>query len=376
MSVFDFEGQQSGYLRALHPAVARFSAAIDAYPAGFSGNPLNLLFLEDAVPIQSPRDYLRQLDAPPLVDERRQYVLGGYPSWPFPVLSLRERPDPWLVSRRLFERFDEAAQILPTQRDTGRIIESKVRQCRPDIVVVIIVDGLSYYDLPGDTDAEPCLVDGVSITEFGYRQVVGSPEISRRLFAMDYKRQIGYTYFSPDPETLASDILSQFSSSQIVKVRAFDEILEHLGEEHLGKGYVQISMPGLDQLCHAHRDRPPREHYLRETMRRFERLVDCLAKQKRRLLAIMTADHGILWREAIEDKVEIVGDILPEDSRHPRYLEGHFLRDYGRCRTGFGKNYTLLRAPCLTRNLRGNEWGVHGGISAWESVVPLMIRLA
>lgn len=375
MSVFDSERQPSGYLGALHSGVARFSAAIDAYPAGFSGNPLNLLFLEDAVPIQSPRDYLRQLDAPSLVDERRQYVVGSYPFWPFPVLSLKERPDPWLVSWRLFERFDEATQILPTQRDVGWIIESKVRQYEPDIVVVVIVDGLSYYDLLGDTDAEPCLVDGVTITEFGYRQVVGSPEISRRLFAIGYKKQIGYTYYSPDTETLASHILSQFSSSQIVKVRAFDEILEHLGREHLAKGYVQVSMPGLDQLCHAHRDRPPREHYLRETISRFEGLVDCLAKQNRQILAVITADHGILWREAIEDRIEIVGDLLPEDSRHPRYLEGHFLRDYGRCRTGFGKNYTLLRVPYLTRNLRSNEWGVHGGISAWESVVPLITRL-
>lgn len=370
------EDQSSCYTGPIHSSVMGFSAALDAYPAGFSGNLLNLLFLDDAMSIQFPKEFLWHLDAPALVEERRQYVVGDCPFWPFPTFSLKGRPDPWSVSQRLFERFDEATRILPIQRDIGRIVESRVKQYGADVVLLMIVDGLSYYDLPEDFEAEPCLVDGVSITEFGYRQVVGSPEISRRLFALGYRTQFGYTYFSPEPGTLADNILSQFSSSQVVKVKAFDEILEHVAAQRLARGYVQVSVPGMDQICHAHRDKPPRDYYLQEILDRFERLTDCLAKQKRRVLACLTADHGILWRDAIEDRMEIVSNLSSDDVHAPRYIRGHILRDYGRCRTSLGKNYTLLRVPCLTRNLRSNEWGVHGGISAWESVVPLLIRVA
>ncbi len=292
----DTGGQFAWDTGSVHPRLPGLSAAIDRYPAGFTGDPLHLLFLNDAEPIEQPRDFLRQLDAPPLMDERRQYMLGSLGFWPFPSFDLATRPDPWLVSRRLFERFNEADRFLNTQRSIGRIIESKVKEHEPDIVALVIADGLSYYDLPEQTGAEPCLVDGASITEVGYRQVVGSPEVSRLLFSAGYCMQFGFTYYPPYPNSLAAQILSQFADSQTVKVRTFEEILAHLSRVRLGRSFIQIAMPGLDHLCHAHHDEPPRDHYLREVLTRFDRLVDRLARKRRRVLACLTADHGILWR--------------------------------------------------------------------------------
>ncbi len=355
-------------------ALDRFSVALDAYPAAFAGNRLNLLFVEDAHLIRSPKDYLCRLDAPMLTEEQREYVVGEVGGWPFPAFRVRERPDPWLLSQRLFERFEGAGQLVPTQGDLGLLLETRVRQAQPDIVALMIVDGLSYYDLAEDVEAEPWLVDGASTTEFGFRRIVGKPEISRRLFALGYRKQLGYTYYPPEPGSLADDILSTFSSSQVVKVNAFDEILKHLRKVRFTAGYVQIATEGLDQLCHAHRDRPLRQHYLQEILGRYERLIDCLEGRNRRVLACLTADHGILWREAIEDRIELVGDLLPADARSPRYAQGSFRRDYARPCNCLGKNYTLLGIPYLTRKLRSNEWGVHGGISAWESIVPLTMR--
>jgi hypothetical protein len=90
-------------------------------------------------------------------------------------------------------------------------------------------------------------------------------------------------------------------------------------------------------------------------------------------LACLTADHGILWREQIEGRIEIVGDIYSQETHSPRYVKGHLLRPYGRQVTCDKQRYTLLGVPYLTRSLRSNEWGVHGGISAWESLVPMHI---
>ncbi len=370
----DTEGCAAWDMGSIHPRLPILSEAIDCYPAEFTGNPLHLLFLNGAERIERPQEFLRQLDAPPLMDERRQYVSGDLGFWPFPTFDLSTRPDPWLVSQRLFERFDEARRFLNTQTRIGRIIESKVKEHEPDVVTLVIADGLSYYDLPEGLGAEPCLVNGASITEVGYLLVIGRPEVSRLLFAAGYREQIGFTYYSPDPNSLAAQILSRFADSQTVRVNSFDEILAHLSQTHMGRSYVQIAMPGLDQLCHAHHDEPPRDYYLQQILQRFDRLIACLAKRGRRVLAFLTADHGILWREHIEGKVEVVGDLLPEDARHVRHVQGHFIRDYGRCCTNFGQHYTLLRAPCMTRNLKSNEWGVHGGISAWESIVPLLMK--
>jgi hypothetical protein len=37
-----------------------------------------------------------------------------------------------------------------------------------------------------------------------------------------------------------------------------------------------------------------------------------------------------------------------------------------------GRAFTLLNYPYLRRRLRANEWGVHGGLSFEESIVPLL----
>jgi hypothetical protein len=355
-------------------AIQRFSTALDAYPVGFSGNRLNLLLVDDAAPISAARAYLRQLDDLPLLAERREYLIDEHSPWPFPRISLDHRPDPWLISERIFERFEKAQGLLPTQQQIGRILEERVRQTNPAIVALVIVDGLSYYDLPDEQSAVPCLVAGISVTEYGYRAVIGNPSVSRRLFALGYIDQLAFTYFPPERDDLSADIHDTFSSSQLMRVRSFDEVLAEIDKRHLVRGYVQVVLSGLDQICHAHRDRPPREHYLEGILSRFDALIGCLRRKNRNILACLTADHGILWRDVVEDRIQIADDLFQEDIRSPRYLRGTLLRKYGRPCRSLGQNFTLLKAPWMTRGFRNNEWGVHGGISAWESIVPLMIR--
>lgn len=352
----------------------RFSAALDAYPAGFSGNRLNLLLLEDAEPIFAARVYLRQLDDLPLMEEQREYLIDEHGPWPFPRISLGSRPDPWVLSEQLFTRFGQAERILPTQKDVGHILENRARQTNPAIVALVIVDGLSYYDLPEDKSADPCLVAGITVTEYGYRAIIGEPSVSRRMFALGYVDQMGFTYYPPERDSLSADIHDTFSSSQIMRVKAFDEVLDELSRRHLSRGYVQITLSGLDQICHAHHDRPPREHYLSEVFSRFDRLTQCLCAQAKPILACLTADHGILWRDAIEARLQVAHDLFREDIRSPRYIRGAVLRPYGRLCRSLDQNFTLLKAPWVTRPFRNNEWGVHGGISAWESIVPLILR--
>lgn len=356
--------------------VSKLSAVVDSYPPAFRGNPLNLLFLDDARPIREASGFLSLLDQPALCDERREYLLGDPANWPFPVYSIKRRPDPFLLSERLYERFDTVKDVVTTQRDVGRILAEKADLVKPDIVALMVVDGLSYYDLPDDSENSPCFVDGATTTEVGYREVVGKPSISERLFSIGYRHQLGFTYFDTDNNTLASDLYGVFGSSQVHRIRKFDECMQIIQAEEMTRGYVQIAAPGLDGLCHKHQDEPPVKHYLAEVMSRYDSLVECLSKGNRSVLACLTADHGILWREQLDGKWNPVGDLHPDDSRHVRYIRGSRLRHYACVRSCMGDAYSLLKVPFITRQLKSNEWGVHGGISAWESVVPLIIRTA
>jgi hypothetical protein len=352
-----------------------FSTALDAYPPKFGGNRLNLLFVDEATPILAAKEYLHNLDAPVLLEERREYLLDEGNAWPFPCFHLTSRPDPYSLSDRLFDRFDEAARILPTQREIATLIEQEIQRYKPSIVALVIVDGLSYYDLPEEIEAIPCLVEGVTITEYGYRQAVGKPTLSQRLFVRNYTQQLGFTYFA-DSNDLAGDLHDTFAHSQRIRVRSFDEILDYIKKEPLSKAYLQITLSGLDQICHSHHDRPPRDHYLQIILDRYQSLLECLQSKASRVLCCLTADHGIMWKEHTENSLEIVNDIFQEDVRSPRYIRGSLLRSYGKCCVCDNIGYTLLRFPIVTRGFRNNEWGMHGGISAWESLVPLLMRSA
>lgn len=352
----------------------RLSRVLDSYPAAFRGNPLHLLGLEDATPILNGVEYLKSLNGPGLVDERREYCVDDAVEWPFPPCYLGGRPDPYSLSLRLFDAFELARRVLVTQSDVAHIVERRASLARADTVVVVIVDGLSYYDLPIESDAQPCLVDGVTTTAHGYRAILGEPSLSRRLFARGYAQQVAYTYYTLEAGGLTADLHDTFAPAQVERVRSFDEILAAIEKLPPGRTYVQVTLTGLDQLCHAHHDLPPIIHYRELVLSRFHALIDTLASPGRRVLGVLCADHGILWRSDIEGSLQLIEDLHGDDAHWPRYARGSFRRPYGLNVRTYDQNYTLFAVPYMTRPFRNNEWGVHGGISAWESIVPLIIR--
>ena len=353
------------------PQVQTLSATLDYTPCVFQGNWLNLLFVEDVQRI-APRALLHSLAAPSLIEERR-LVLDAQPTGHrFPVFSITSRPDPTALSKRLFGSFDQARHLLQTQSGLSKHISEQVKRLSPDVVAFIIVDGLSYYDLQ-EGQSDPCLVEGPTITQNGFRQAIGRPSLGQRLFELGYKHQHAFTYFNRDSNELAGDLHRVFGAAQVTTVRTFDEILES-DAINAAASYVQVTMPGLDALSHSHRDRPPVASYLALIFERFEKLTEALATQGRRVLAVLTADHGLLWRDAMDTPKYIDSSTVRADSNHPRYLLGTATRDYTRVVRLKDRTYSLLGFPYLTRKIRSNEWGVHGGISAWESLVPLISR--
>ena len=305
------------------------------------------------------------------IEAANEIYVGNSEQWPFPIMEIPDRPPALAISDLLFHKYELASIILQKQSYLNTWIVEQAILRKADIVLLMIVDGLSYYDIKDDKRVIPVLVDGPTITQFGYRNVVGSPHISRMLFQAGYKQQRAFTYFSTDGDDLSGDIHEMFGTSQVSVVTEHGQIIDKLMGDELTHGYVQIVSPGLDHLSHNHRDRPLKDEYVKNILSNFSRVVGTLGRSGKRVLGCLTADHGILWRDSLLYPSEIV-DVAVEDSYHPRYVKGTYRRDYTLTVDSFLGNYSLLKYPYLTRNLRRTEWGVHGGVSAWESLVPLV----
>lgn len=352
-----------------------FERALYWYPPAYAGNPLNLLLVTDAAPLPDPRGYLHKLDEPDLVGESREFVLDPQLPWPFPRFQVNARPSAEQVQLSLGQGIEHAKRVVPTQQDLSVMVSKKAAALHPDIVALMVSDGLSYYDVDAAVGAEPVIVDGVSNTEHGYRQVIGNPPVSARLFRAGYEDQRGYSFFDTKANSLAASLFRPFASIQVSQIRQFDDCLADLTQRPISHGYIQITTPGLDGLCHQHSDAPPVSHYLASLLHKFDQLVDCLGTHGAKVLAFFTSDHGILWRERFEPETwQIVSGLLPEDCTRGRYVRGSIMRDYAVVVHDEGSVYSLLKYPYLARDWRSNEWGMHGGISAWESIVPLITR--
>jgi hypothetical protein len=353
-------------------SLSTLSKALDVMPCVFQGNPLNLLFVDAFEVVRETDDYVRQLASPQLMQEQRELLLETPLGQAFYHTSFPKRPDPSDVSAMLFTRFDELDAFLLSQDDIAAHLAQRVAQTAPDVVIYVVADGLSYYDLPDSPDTQPCFVKGPSITPHGYQAAIGKPSLSRRLFNNGYVKQSAYTYFDVDSNDLAGKLHSTFGTGQVQRVREFKDIIDHV-KQILGhsKTYLQVTTTALDGLCHNHRDRPPVEAYKQKLLDNFNALIEVCSQNDRRVMACLTADHGILWRDVVD--FEVIDAPTADQTTHPRYLTGSRLREYATTvRSDLGV-YSLLRAPCVSRQLRSNEWGVHGGISAWESLVPLKI---
>lgn len=354
-----------------------FSRTLDWYPGGYHGNRLNLLLLSDVHLISDPLAYLHSLDAPGLVNEEREFCVDPEVAWPFPEFHLGKCPEAMDIQQQLTDGTDRAKQFLPTQRDLAGMVTRRAEALHPDVVLLMIADGLSYYDLDEATGAEPCIVEGVTITSQGYRQVLGSPPLSVRLFGAGYREQRGYSFFDVENNSLANELYSPFGVSQITRIHAFDECLKDLESRPVDHAYVQVALPGLDGVCHAHWDVPPIEAYKCELLHKFSSAVDCLSRQHKRVLAYLTSDHGILWRDQFEpDTWRVVHDLPPESSNRPRYVPGAIMRAYTVVLQSSSGPYSALKFPYIARQWKSNEWGMHGGVSAWESIVPIITAFA
>ena len=297
-------------------------------------------------------------------DKEELTQVFGFPTVGFPPL-----PSIAQVNEALPNRFETTH--LRKQSNVAAEITARVYHELPQIVVLLVFDGLSFYDvvdwkLP-QAILEPCLVDGLSVTNSAMQRLIGSPVLTHRLFRMGYIRRLGFSYWERAANVLTDALFAEFSPNQLHRMTTFDEVLKTVKASRWSTHtYVQIIRSGLDGVCHANRERPNIKSILDDLKRDILLLLEVLQAIEKSFRLFITADHGILWY-ADQDIVP-----LAQEKFKTRYTEGNVASGNNVLTLQSDKGtYTVLTGDkVIAKNRKSNEWGFHGGISAQESLIP------
>ena len=244
-----------------------------------------------------------------------------------------------------------------------------------DFLALVIIDGLSYDALRNLSDEvlQPVIVDGITTTEPGFRRIIygGDPaSVYASLTSEGFYTGYGFTYWERGQEDLSTDLHSAMGQN-VHRIRDFGEVVSTIGSDapFSEKTYVQVTRMGLDQDSHNRKEKPNRDVVCEEILSDIESLAETAAEVSDNFRILITADHGILWRDQLPDDPPIVHD---EWTSHARFLTGHHELEHGMLADDRMDPVTGLAYPYLTRELKNTEWGVHGGFSYQESIVPLI----
>lgn len=285
-----------------------------------------------------------------------------------PSIHLKKKTDRVNLNKIIFKNYDTAEQILLKQSNTyKKILEV------PDYetVFLIMVDGLSYERARKYFECDPILVDGISNTKEGMKRITGEkPTIAERMLNKGKENIYGYSYWSREENDLTKSLFTPIPEEDFLTYKKFDEVLSNLKKRDLFGGFVQIVLNGLDGYCHQHRDDPPIDAIIKTQLKNNLLKLEKFCKKNNMSSTIfMTSDHGILWER--NNRFKRVNQFNLKD-KGKRYTSGKIVRSITKVYDN--ENYTALKYPFITEKMKRNEWGVHGGLSYEESIVPLIKR--
>lgn len=343
--------------------------------------PLTLVFLSEEPKIfDKCIDMVSWLERPESIEEKMVICLSRDARYAhrFPYQNCVHNPYTSELDKVLLEKFHQVKQQMTSQKEIGNIIVNDCRRNEIETVVLILIDGLSYADIKDWTDfsnKRACLVPGITTTSEGFTNVIGNPPLAGRLFGLGFRNRLGYTYWTREINELTDKLFWTIHTNSIVEGNTMSETLKDLENLDLKHTYIQIVRVGLDQYAHSERGEDlenNREITLQNIRRELIELAEILEVKGQPALIYLTSDHGLLWRDRTQ--FEIVGNAPGKSS--PRYCSidevGNLDKGKGHVVEIANQTYFQLSSNYLRRKLHRNEFGVHGGLSYAESVIPLI----
>lgn len=332
-------------------------------------HPVSLAFLRAPVRIcQTLEELTRALDSPSPTRPERILTFDSNPRYAlrFPAVAVEHDPFTPELNRVLFAQRDlVAASMLTHDQVADRIVQEAQKL---EIVVLVLLDGLSYADCRDWPGVEPCLATSPTITRIGFPSIIGHPPLAARLFNAGFSHRVGFTYWERSDEPLTNRLFQTIADTRRLdanKPNAFDQVLAWISAQDLHHTYVQIVRSALDDFAEGHRTSIPRQAIVRAIRNDLEAVLKTLRLKGYPAALFGVADHGILWKEDNHDfeRVSI------SDARYAEGIAGSG-RGY---RVDFeDRAYWVLDYFQMGRAWRANEQGIHGGISFEESIVPFI----
>ena len=295
----------------------------------------------------------------------------------FPAIALPRFPPVEWVNQKLPEHFDALCtddSKLLKQSQLAQTVTERVSYLRPEVVIFLVFDGLSLYDVVDwafpkswRVVCEPCFVDGLSVTKSGMSRLIGSPPLTHQLFAVGYVQRLGFSYWERSQNRLTDVLFSEFPPTQLSRVTTFAEILDRLQTANLtDQMFIQIVRTGLDGVCHMHREKPNIAAMLDQLKLDVEQIVEVVGASEKTVRIFVTSDHGILWFKGQRVMPSQLRSTSVRYTKSPSDMSGITVAEAG-------ETFTVLTGDeVIARNRKVTEWGFHGGISARESFVPLL----
>ena len=284
----------------------------------------------------------------------------------FPVVTVRHNPFTPHLNAVLLDRYDYISSAMLNQSQVSDRILSIASHL--STIVLVLLDGLSYYDCRSWPGVEPCLATHPTITRVGFPCVLGDPPLAARLFRAGFARRVGFTYWTRADEQLTNRLYRTISDTRRLdpgRPDTFREILDWLESTDLDHTYVQIVHSALDDYADGHRTRVPRKAVVDQLHSDLRSILRVLEQKGLPACLFATSDHGILWKED-EHPFRVV------PFHGVRYMEARSGPGRGRCFRTADQWYWVLDYPQLGRHLHSDEQGVHGGVSFEESIVPFV----
>ena len=185
----------------LTDAMRRSPVVLRAHPLLPLGLPKGIHIVTDAL------DALQIIDDRNHISNQPMVILNPDPRLMdrFPVLEFLSHPSTDRINSNLRHHLSYARENLLTNHKIAEYITSDVSRNGYDIVVLLLIDGLSYGEiLPyWGANVQPCFIDGVSVTSqfakdtnqildsVGFASIIGTPSIQKRLYRLNYRNILG-----------------------------------------------------------------------------------------------------------------------------------------------------------------------------------------
>jgi hypothetical protein len=193
----------------------------------------------------SVKEWRERIDSPDPIDTNQTLFVNPSASdreeltqvFGFPTVELPSLPSISQVNEALPSRFKTANFF--KQSDVATEITARISQELPQIAVLLVFDGLSFYDvvdweLP-NAILEPCLVDGLSVTDKAMQRLIGTPVLTHRLFSLGYVLRLGFSYWERSGNPLANVLFTEFPENQLHRMTTFDEVLTVVNRRNGGR---------------------------------------------------------------------------------------------------------------------------------------------